>query len=638
MKLLDQVDSPQDLKKLSVDQLPQLSNEIRDFLIDSISKTGGHLSSNLGAVELSIALHYTMNTPKDILVWDVGHQGYVHKILTGRKNQFPTLKKYEGISGFLRREESVYDTFGAGHAGTSISAALGFAKARDMAEKDHRVVAIIGDGSMTAGMAFEALNNAGELNSNILVILNDNKWSIAPNVGFIPKYLNKIISTPIYNRFRQDVQQLIGKIPSVGPKALNLAKKIEEGLKNLIVPDMLFEEMGFRYFGPIDGHDVKELVKELNNIKDIKGPILLHAITQKGKGYKPAEEDPWKSHGQVPFDKVTAQPLKKSTVPSYTSIFADTLIELAKKNPKIVAITAAMPDGTGLMKFQKAHPARYFDVGIAEQHAVTFAAGLAASGYHPVAAIYSTFLQRAYDQVIHDVCIQNLPVVFAMDRGGVVGGDGPTHQGLFDIAYLRTVPNTVIMAPKDGVELQQMLATAFTINGPSAIRYPRGTAPAFEFNPNPTPLEVGKAEWVCEGEDVAILALGTRVNEAILAASDLQSDEIFPIVVNPRFVKPLDKEFFLSLFRKVKKVVIVEDHALIGGFGSAILEFLETEGFSQIKVKRLGFPDKFIEHGDQAIMYQKYGIDRKAIKEAVQELLEAKPSVRLPNKTAVVDF
>lgn len=638
MKFLDHIDSPGDLKKLDIDQLPQLTEEIREFLIDSISKTGGHFSSNLGVVELSVALHYTLNTPKDILVWDVGHQGYVHKILTGRKKQFHTVRKYEGISGFLRREESGYDTFGAGHAGTSISAALGFAKARDMAGEDHRVVAIIGDGSMTAGMAFEALNNAGDLNTNITVILNDNKWSIAPNVGFIPRYLNKIISAPLYNKFREDVQQLVGKIPTVGPKALNLARRVEEGLKNLIVPDMLFEEMGFRYFGPIDGHDVKGLAKELNNIKDIKGPKLLHVITQKGKGYKPAEEDPWKSHGAVPFDKEAMKPLKKSSAVSYTHIFADTLIELAKKNPKIIGITAAMPDGTGLNKFQQAHPDRYFDVGIAEQHAVTFAGGLAASGkYHPVCAIYSTFLQRAYDQVLHDVCIQNLPVVFAMDRGGVVGADGPTHQGLFDIAYLRTVPNITLMAPKDGAELQQMLATAFTVNGPSAIRYPRGSAGGFQFNPDPETVPVGKAETVCEGEEVAVIALGTRVEAAELAATDLQSEGIFPVVVNPRFIKPLDKEYFLDLFRKVKKVVTVEDHALMGGFGSAVLEFIAENNLRGMEVKRLGFPDHFIEHGDQAIMYEKYKIDRKAIVDAVKSFASLKKP-GTSNKAAVVDF
>ncbi len=632
MKFLNQVDNPQDLKKLAVEDLPHLSDEIREFLVDSIAKTGGHLSSNLGVVELTVALHYTLNTPEDILVWDVGHQGYVHKILTGRKNQFENLKKYGGISGFLRREESEYDTFGAGHAGTSISAALGFAKARDMAGEKHRVIPIIGDGSMTAGMAFEALNNAGDLNTNILVILNDNKWSIAPNVGFIPKYLNKLISSPTYNRFREDVQQLVGKIPTVGPKALNLAKKIEEGLKNLVLPDILFEEMGFRYFGPIDGHDVKGLVKELQNIKDLKGPLLLHVITQKGKGFKFAEEDPWKSHGQVPFERETYKPLKKASSSSLTQVFADTLVELAKKNPKIIAITAAMPDGTGLVRFQQAHPARYFDVGIAEQHAVTFAAGLAAGGnYHPVAAIYSTFLQRAYDQVVHDVCIQNLPVVFAMDRGGCVGADGPTHQGMFDIAYLRTIPNIVLMAPKDATELQRMLATCFTVNGPTAIRYPRGNASAdFVFNAEPKPMEFGKAETVCDGDEVAILALGNRVDDAVLAATDLQQEGIFPVVVNPRFIKPLDKEYFLSLFARVKKVVTVEDHALIGGFGSAILEFLEENKISDVAVKRLGFPDHFIEHGEQPILYEKYHLDRKGMVQAVRELT--------PKKVAVVDF
>ncbi len=622
MKFLDQVNSPQDLKKLKPEDLPQLSEEIREFLVDSISKTGGHLSSNLGVVELTVALHYTMNTPADQLVWDVGHQGYVHKILTGRKNQFDQLKKYGGISGFLKRDESEYDSFGAGHAGTSISAALGFAKARDMAGDDYRVLPIIGDGSMTAGMAFEALFNAGDLNSNILVILNDNKWSIAPNVGFIPKYLNKLISSPVYNRFREDVTQLVGKIPTVGPKALNLAKKVEEGLKNLVVPDILFEEMGFRYFGPIDGHDVEALVKEFNNIKDLKGPLLLHVITQKGKGFKFAEENPWKSHGQVPFEKETYKPLKKSGAMSYTRVFADTLIELANKDPKVIAITAAMPDGTGLEHFQKVHPERYFDVGIAEQHAVTFAAGLAATGkYHPVCAIYSTFLQRGYDQLLHDVCIQNLPVVFAMDRGGCVGADGPTHQGLFDISYLRCVPNLVLMAPKDGPELQQMLATSLTINGPSGVRYPRGSASEdFVFDKNPQPLEVGKAETVCEGEEVAVIALGTRTQDAIAATQDLQQDRIFPIVVNPRFIKPLDKEYFLNLFQKVKKVVTVEEHVLMGGFGSLILEFLEENKIHDVSVIRLGFPDKFIEHGDQSIMYEKYGIDAKAITAAVREL------------------
>lgn len=637
MKFLDQIDNPEDLKKLSIDDLPQLSEEIREFLVDSISKTGGHLSSNLGVVELTTALHYTLNTPEDLLVWDVGHQGYVHKILTGRKNKFDQLKKQGGISGFLKPEESEYDSFGAGHAGTSISAALGFAKARDMAEKNYRVVPIIGDGSMTSGMAFEALSNAGDLNSNILVILNDNKWSIAPNVGFIPKYLNKLISSPVYNRFREDVQQLVGKIPSVGPKALNLAKKVEESLKNLVVPDILFEEMGFRYLGPIDGHDVKGLVKELNNIKDLKGPQLLHVITQKGKGFKFAEENPMKSHGQVPFERETYKPLKKSSSPSYTHIFADTLIELANKDPKIVGITAAMPDGTGLERFQAVHPDRYFDVGIAEQHAVTFAAGLTREGFKPVAAIYSTFLQRGFDQVLHDVCIHDLPVVFAMDRGGCVGADGPTHQGLFDISFLRTIPNMTLMAPKDGTELQQMLATAVNLPGPSGIRYPRGTAgEGFVFNPNPKPLEVGKAETVCEGDGVAILALGNRVEEAVLAATELQQEGIFPVVVNPRFIKPLDEPYLLDLFSRVKKVITVEDHVLMGGFGSAILEFLERNKIEDVSVIRLGFPDKFIEHATQEQMYEKYGLDRSAMVGAVKELVGI--SSKESKKAAVVDF
>lgn len=638
MKLLDSIQTPEDLRHFQVDQLPQLALEIRDFLIGSISKTGGHLSSNLGTVELTLALHYVLNTPKDILVWDVGHQAYVHKILTGRKEKFHTLRQHGGVSGFLSRSESPYDTFGAGHASTSISAALGFAKARDMAKEDHHVAAVIGDGALTGGMAFEALNNAGQLKSNILVILNDNKMSIAPNVGFISEYLNKIISMPVYNRFRDDMQQLIGKLPLVGSQALPLAKKIEESLKNLVVPNMLFEEMGFRYFGPLDGHDVKGLVRELQKIKNLKGPILLHVITQKGKGYKPAEEDSWALHGMAPFDVASGKPIKKSGDPTYTQIFADTLIELAHQNPKVVAITAAMPDGTGLNRFQKVHPDRYFDVGIAEQHAVTFAAGLAAGGYRPVAAIYSTFLQRAYDQVIHDVCIQKLPVVFAMDRGGVAGADGPTHQGVFDLAYLRTVPNIVMMAPKDGAELQQMLATSLTIDGPSSIRYPRGNAKSFIFSKNPSLVPIGKGEILTQGEEVAILALGNRADEAVLAAVELQSEGIFPIVVNPRFIKPLDAELLLNLFEKVKKVVTVEDHSLQGGFGGAILEFLETNRLSDVQVMRLGYPDQFIEHGDQAILWKKYGIDRAGMVEAVKQLLAAKTQDREVKKVAVMDF
>ncbi|MEE9186532.1 MAG: 1-deoxy-D-xylulose-5-phosphate synthase, partial [Bacteroidota bacterium] len=581
-KFLNRINSPSDLKGLSVADLKVVCTEVREFLIDIVSKTGGHLGAGLGAVELAVAVHYVFDTPDDKLVWDVGHQAYPHKVLTGRRDVFHTIRQFKGICGFLRRAESEYDTFGAGHASTAVSAALGMATARDFAGKKYRVVAVVGDGAMTGGMAYEAMNNAGLLKKNIIVVLNDNRMSIAPNMWAISNYFTEILATPQYNKLKASIWELTGKLDHLGDRIRKLAARLEGGVKAFITPGMLFEALGFRYFGPFNGHNVSQLVRIFQEVKDLKGPILIHAITQKGKGYKPAEADSQRLHGVTPFDKVTGIAHKKSSgPPAYTKVFGKAVVELARKNPKIVGITAAMPDGTGLDLLQKEMPERFFDVGIAEQHAVTFSAGLATQGYTPIAAIYSTFLQRAYDQIIHDVSVQELHVVFAIDRAGLVGADGHTHHGLFDLAYLRCIPGMVIMAPKDESELRDMLYTA-TVHGrgPIALRYPRGSGVGVPLKEGFDELEIGKGEVVRTGQDVAILAIGNMVYASLKASELLEKRGISTEVVNMRFVKPLDEHLVEEIGKHFRKLVTIEDHMIHGGFGSAVLECLCIKGIS----------------------------------------------------------
>jgi 1-deoxy-D-xylulose-5-phosphate synthase len=622
--LLNKINSPEDLRKLTVAEIKSLSAEIRDFLIDTISKTGGHLSASLGTVELTLALHYVFNTPTDKIIWDVGHQAYTHKILTGRKENFYTLRQFGGISGFLKREESPYDVFGAGHASTAISAALGIATARDLAGDKFRTVAVIGDGSMTGGMAFEAMNNAGLLGKNIIVVLNDNNMSIAPNVSAISNYFTELIARPEYNRLKTNVWELTGKLDTFGDRLRKIAVRLEEGIKVIITPGMLFEAFGFRYFGPLNGHNINKLVKLMNEIKDLKGPILLHVVTQKGKGYKPAEENSQKLHGVSSFDKTTGvSPRSEGALPTYTEVAGKTIVELAKQNPKIVGVTAAMPDGTGLDYLQKELPERFFDVGIAEQHAVTFAAGLASQGYVPFVAVYSTFLQRAFDQIIHDVALQHLHVVFAIDRAGLVGADGPTHHGVFDISYLRIVPGLVLMSPKDENELRNMFYTASIYEkGPVAIRYPRGSGPGIIAYNSMNIIEIGKAETLHSGKDVAILALGNMVNHSIKAAELLQQSNINPEIVNMRFVKPLDHSLLDSVIERFRYIVTVEDGVQNSGFGSAVTEYFSLKQVNNVKVLNLGIPDNFVTHGTPAQLYNMLKLDAIGISESVINFLK----------------
>ena len=617
MKYLDTINSPQDLKKIPKEHLPVLAEEIRERLLEVVSRTGGHLASNLGVVELTIALHYIYDTPEDMIVWDVGHQAYVHKILTGRRREFHTLRQYGGISGFPKIDESKHDSFNVGHSGTSVSAALGLVEARDKRGKSNKVIAVIGDGSMTAGMVFEGLNHTGALKKDIIVILNDNEMSISKNVGAISSYLSKIITGSLYTKVKQETEFFIKNIPRIGEPMLKVAKKAEESVKGLVGPGTLFEELGFRYIGPIDGHTFDHLFPTLENIKKLKGPVLVHIVTKKGKGYPPAERDPAAFHGIPPFDIKTGMPLKKSVIPTYTKVFSQSLIRLAERNDKIVAISAAMPEGTGLNSFAERFPDRFYDVAIAEQHGVTFAAGLATGGYHPVVAIYSTFLQRSYDQIVHDVCLQNLPVTFAIDRAGVVGEDGPTHHGTFDINYLRHIPNIIIMSPKDEDELQHMLSVAVNYNGPSAVRYPRGAGIGVEMKPQFMSLEIGKGELISDGSDVAIIALGNMVYPAIEAAGILKKIGIDAAVANARFAKPVDEEMILELANKCGYIVTVEDGALAGGFGSAVLETLEKHAVTDVHVKRIGLPDKFIEHGTIRELHKLYGLDADNIAQTV---------------------
>lgn len=610
---LSKIDSPNDLKKLNNREVQILADEIRSFLIDSVSKTGGHLASNLGVVELTLALHTVFNSPDDKIIWDVGHQAYVHKILTGRRDQFCTLRQYKGLSGFPKRYESEHDHFDTGHSSTSISAAMGLATARDLKNDNYHVIAVIGDGAMTGGLAFEALNHIGQSEKDIIVILNDNEMSISPNVGGLSNYLNKIRTAPIYSKVKDDVENLIINIPAIGKTVMKTAEKAKDSIKYFFVPGVLFEELGFTYIGPIDGHNYSALYEVMNRTKNIKGPVLLHVITKKGKGYHLAEKSPDKFHGVNPFKVETGKPVynNKSTL-SYSEIAGKTLVECADKDERIVAITAAMPSGTGLSDFANKYPDRFFDVGIAEQHAATFAAGMAAGGYKPVFAVYSTFLQRAYDQVIHDACIQNLPVTYLIDRAGLVGNDGETHHGSLDVSFLSCVPNLTFLAPKDGLELREMVKFAMDHNGPIAIRYPRGSV-ELENDELFNPIQVGKGEVIYEkGYDALIIALGTVNQMALDICKELEKNNIFTTLVNPRFIKPMDKELITNLAKKHKKIYTIEDNAKIGGFGSQVQTLLnEYKILKEVKVFAL--PDEFIEHGDINILYNKLGLNSDSI-------------------------
>lgn len=615
-KLLKKIKTPADVKALSFQQLNELADEIRNKLINTISENGGHLSSNLGVVELTLALHSTFDLPEDKIIWDVGHQSYVHKLLTGRLGSFHTLRQYGGVSGFPKREESIYDAFNTGHSSTSISAAMGIAAARDIRGENFHVVAVIGDGALTGGMAFEALNHAGNSETDLIVILNDNEMSISQNVGALSSYLNRIRIDPKYQRVKDDVEYLLKHIPAIGKTLAKTVERAKDSLKYFLVPGMIFEELGFTYFGPIDGHNIESMRVVLENAKKRHGPILIHVLTQKGKGYKPAEDKPNKFHGVGPFDIASGEKKNLSQMATYSQIFGAEMVKIGEERNDLVAISAAMIEGTGLEEFHNRFPARIFDVGIAEQHAVTFAAGLAVQGMKPVVAIYSTFLQRAYDQIVHDVCLQNLPVTFALDRAGIVGEDGPTHHGLFDFAYLRHIPNMVVMAPADLMELKIALRTAMEWDGPIAIRYPRGEGKTGEMEHPLRPVEIGKGRLLQRGKDGTILAIGTMVHESLLAAKLLEKNGIRVSVVDCRFVKPLDRELIVSLAKKSACFITVEEHALCGGFGSAVLELLQEEGLHGVPFLSLGIPDNFIKHGQRKILLQELGLTAEGIANA----------------------
>ena len=615
---IEEINSPKDLKKLSEENLPVLAGEIRNRIIEVVSKTGGHLASSLGAVELAIAVHYVFNAPQDKIIWDVGHQAYAHKILTGRQKRFDTLRQLGGISGFPLQEESDYDVFTCGHASTSISTALGLACGRNHKNKKHKVVAIIGDASLANGMAFEGLNQAGHLKKDLMIIVNDNELSISRSVGALSRYLNKVMTNPVYNRVRRRMQILVKRIPFFGFKTYKAAKRLEESLKGLLIPGMIFEELGFRYFGPIDGHNVRGLVSTLKNISSLEEPIILHVVTKKGKGYRPAEDSPSFFHGVPAFDAKTGRISENKKDKSFTDVFSEKIVKLAAKDKEIVAITAAMPDGTGLSKFAKNFPDRFYDVGIAEAHAVGFAAGLAKEGLKPVVVIYSTFLQRAYDQIIHDIALQKLPVVFCIDRAGIVGEDGPTHHGAFDIAYLRHIPNIIIMSPKDGFELEAMLEFAVNSKKMVAMRYPRQSASSNVPVSGFKKIELGKSELIRKGKDLAIFALGSMVETALITADTLSSNNIEAEVINARFVKPLDKEMIEDVIRRTDKIVTIEDGVVTGGFGSAVLEFFERENIKNIQVECIGLPDKFITHGKREELLKEYHLVPSEIAETIK--------------------
>ncbi len=618
-RILDRINQPADLKRLKLNELKKLAGEIREVIIQTVARNGGHLAPNLGVVELTLALHYVFESPRDRIVWDVGHQCYTHKLITGRRERFHTLRQYQGVAGFPKRTESPHDIVETGHSSTSISAGLGLATGIRLAQKDGRVIVVIGDGSMTGGLAFEGLNNAGHLREDLIVILNDNEMSISPNVGALSSFLSRKITGRVARRIKKDVERMMERLPG-GDHLLHVLKKSEELLKCALTPGMLFEALNFEYVGPVDGHDLEGLIKLFHNIREMRGPLLVHVLTKKGKGYPPAEADPETFHGVGPFDPQTGRVIKSpSAPPSYTEVFSRTMLRLGELEPRLVAITAAMPTGTGLKAFGERFPERFFDVGICEQHAVTFASGLALEGLIPVCAIYSTFLQRAFDQIIHDVALGNIHVVFAIDRGGLVGEDGPTHQGQFDLSYLRLIPNVILMAPKDENELQHMLYTALYLEGPVAVRYPRGSGEGVTLEKEFREIPLGKAEILREGGDLLILAIGNMVYPALRAAEGLAEEGLSATVVNARFVKPLDEELICDLARDIGRVLTVEENTLWGGFGSAVAECLLDHGL-KVSLKRIGLPDRFIEHGAPAVLREKYGLTAEAIQEAARGL------------------
>jgi 1-deoxy-D-xylulose-5-phosphate synthase len=617
---LEKINSPDDLKKLTIPELISLSDEIRTLIIDVVSKTGGHLSSSLGVVELTIALHHVFDTPVDKIIWDVGHQCYAHKILTGRRDQFGTLRQDNGLSGFPSRKESIYDVFNTGHASNSISIAVGLAEARKKMKQSHKIIAVIGDGSLTGGMSFEALNHAGDLKSDIIVVLNDNEMSISKNIGALSSYLNRIMTGEFVSNAREELKRMLKNIPALGDTVYKVAKHIEESVKGFITPGIIFEQLGFQYFGPVDGHNFNYLIETLRNIKRLTGPILVHVVTKKGRGYTHAEDDPARFHGVSTFEIETGSPTKNG-LPTYTNIFGDTIVELAERDEKVIAITAAMGLGTGLEKFSQRFPDRFYDIGIAEQHGVTFAAALALGGLKPFVAIYSTFLQRAYDQIILDVCLQGLPVVFAVDRSGIVGQDGPTHHGVFDLTYFRHIPNMILMAPKDGNELRQMLYSAYLYGKPAAIRYPRGEARGARPDKDFTEIPVGKWEKLKEGNDLAIIACGNTVYPSLSAAMELGEEGIQCTVINGRFIKPMDRDMLIDTATSIKKILTVEENTVIGGFGSGVMEMLSEERIDAV-VRRAGIPDMFLLHGAQDTLREKIGLNTEGIKSTIRQWLK----------------
>ncbi len=620
-RLLENLETPADLKDFSLNELAVLAQELRDEIINTVSHTGGHLASSLGIVELTIALHYVMNSPRDKIIWDVGHQAYAHKLLTGRLNLFNTLRQLDGISGFPKRKESPHDCFDVGHSSTSISAALGMAVGRDCKELNNKVVAVIGDGSLTAGLAFEALNHAGHLDRNMIIILNDNEMSISPNVGALSSFLSRKMTSRLFVRFKQETEIFLKSVPRFGKDLVQLAKRTEDSFKAFVTPGMLFEAFGIEYVGPIDGHSMDELIETLQNVSRLEGPSLIHVVTRKGKGYQPAEDNPALFHGVGPFDKATGEVKSSGAVTrSYTSIFGEYLCHLAENEPRLVAITAAMCTGTGLVPFSERFPDRFFDVGIAEQHAVTLAAGMACEDLRPVVAIYSTFLQRAYDNVLHDVCLQNLPVTFALDRGGLVGADGPTHHGVFDLSYLRHIPNLTVAVPRDELELKRAMLTATTSEGPFAYRYPRGNGLGLEETNDFTPLTVGKGEKLRDGQAATLISIGTFAETAMNVAAKLSEKGIEIAVVDARFLKPLDEELLTAEARCTGTLITLEENVLAGGFGSAVMELMEQHRLYP-RIMRLGLPDEFVQQGSQKELLKLHGLDVNGITETIAQFL-----------------
>jgi 1-deoxy-D-xylulose-5-phosphate synthase len=624
MGLIDTINSPDDLKRLPRAKLNEVAAELRKRIVDVVSRNGGHLASSLGAVELAIAIHYVFDTPRDRVIWDVGHQAYAHKLLTGRREAFSSLRQHGGLSGFTRRSESPYDSFSTGHSSTSISAGFGMACAKFLKQDESRTIAVIGDGSLTAGMAYEGLNQAGgNPKRDLIVILNDNEMSISRNVGALSSFLSRTFSAKKLQEMRKELGFFFKSLPRIGADIYQLAKRTEESFKAFVTPGMLFEAFNFEYFGPINGHKIDHLIDILNNVKYIREPVLLHVTTTKGKGYLPAEKNPVYFHGCPSFDIGTGTcRISPPAVPSYTEVFGKTLLEMAAQDPRVVAVTAAMPEGTGLARFAEAYPDRFFDVGIAEQHAVTFAAGMATEGFRPFVAIYSTFLQRAYDQILHDVCLERLPVTLALDRGGLVGEDGPTHHGIFDLAYLRSLPNMVVMAPRNENELRRMMATCLRHDGPVAFRYPRGSATGCALDVDPAPVPLGRGKVLTDGDDAVILAVGGCVSEALDAHAQLKAQGVSATVVDARFVKPLDTTLLIDLVRRIPRLVTVEENVLQGGFGGAVLEALSDAGIRHVAVRRIGIPDTFVEHGALPLLRSKYGLDAAAIVRAVLHLLQ----------------